>query len=234
MQDSRMYSLNRVAVCKIAPDNLYVAPATITLYQKSYRTTLSATVCSVKVRMIRFNCGLFSHSSIVHDQNMITYELIVTPEMCKAAFTSGNLKVTLFEENFDVPVAFNRRKQSKFNSGVETRNTVYCNKGQVKHYTFETFMPRLNLTFTYGTKEVPIKDGKKLPCLLMEGGCETTTIDPFAYTWNTPESCVMTKVLTQNAKMLLYPLTADEKENQFFFFSEFNDTIENGMNLNEN
>ena len=36
-QDNRMYSLNKVAECKISPENLYIAPATITLYQKNYR-----------------------------------------------------------------------------------------------------------------------------------------------------------------------------------------------------
>ena len=64
----------------------------------------------------------------------------------------------------------------------------------------------------------------------MEGGCETTTLDSFAYTWDTPENCVMTKILTQDAKMLHYFLTMDQKENQFFFLSEFNDTGK-GMNI---
>ena len=91
-------------------------------------------------------------------------------------------------------------------------------------------MQRVNLTYNYGTKEVSNRDKKKLPCLLMEGGCETTTLDSFAYTWDTPENCVMTKILTQDAKMLHYPLTTDQKENQFFFLSEFNDTGK-GMNI---
>ena len=54
----------------------------------------------------------------------------------------------------------------------------------------------------------------------MEGGCETTTRDSFAYTWDTSENCVMTKILTQVAKKLHYPLTTDQKENQFFFLCE--------------
>ena len=66
----------------------------------------------------------------------------------------------------------------------------------------------------------------------MEGGCETTTLDSFAYTWDTPENCVMTKILTQDAKMLHYPLTTDQKENQFFFLSEFNDTWK-GMTIKQ-
>ena len=62
-----------------------------------------------------------------------------------------------------------------------------------------------------------------------EGGCETTTLDLFAYTWDTPENSVMTKILTQIAKMLHCLLTTDQKENQFFL-SEFNDTGK-GMNI---
>ena len=83
MQDNRMYLLNKVAECKISPENLYIAPATITLYQKNYRTDLSATMCSGKVHVFRYNCGMFSHTSYVHDQNSITYDLIVTHEMCR-------------------------------------------------------------------------------------------------------------------------------------------------------
>ena len=67
----------------------------------------------------------------------------------------------------------------------------------------------------------------------MEDGCETITLDSFAYTWDTPENCVMTKILRQDAKMLHYPSTKDQKENQFFFLSEFNDT-EKGMNIKFN
>ena len=40
----------------------------------------------------------------------------------------------------------------------------------------------------------------------------------------------MTKILTQDAKMLHCPLTMDQKENQFFFHSELND-IGKGMNI---
>ena len=88
MQDNRMYSLIKVADCKISPENLYIAPATITLYQKNYRTDLSATMCSVKVHVFRYNCGMFSHTPYVHDQKSITYDKIVTPEMCRLASKS--------------------------------------------------------------------------------------------------------------------------------------------------
>ena len=95
---------------------------------------------------------------------------------------------------------------------------------------FETLMQRGNLTSNHGTKEVSKRDRKKLPCLLMEGGCETTTLDSFANIWDTPEKCVMTKILTQDAKVLHYSLTTDQKESQFFFLGKFNHTRK-GMNM---
>ena len=84
-EDNRMYSLNEVADCKITPENLYVTPAAITLHQKNYGTDLSATTCSVKANVFRHNCGMISHSSYVHTQKSIRYDLIVTPEMCRQA-----------------------------------------------------------------------------------------------------------------------------------------------------
>ena len=225
MQDNRMYSLNKVAECNISPKNLYIAAATITLYQKNYRTDLSATMCSFKVHVFRYNCGMFSHTSYVHDQNSITYDMIVRPEMCRLASKSKKksksqhlMKILMFPLNL-----IQKHNQISMMAKLlaQQLNVLTAKK---KHYTFETLMQLVNLTYNYGTKEVSNRDRKKLPCLLMEGGCETTTLDSFAYTWDTPKNCVMTKNLTQDAKMLHYPLTMDQKENQFFFLSEFNDT----------
>ena len=93
-----------------------------------------------------------------------------------------------------------------------------------KHHTFEMLMQRINLNYGYESKEDSNRDSIKLRCFLMEGGCEITILDSFAYTWDTPANCAMTKNLTNYAKMLHYPLTTDQKEDLFFFPSEFNDT----------
>ena len=170
---NRTYWLNQVAGCKNESENFYVAPATITIYQKSYWTTLWETRYSVQVHVLSLNWGLFSFSSIVRDLIFITYELIVTPEMCSDKSTSGTLKFVSLVENFDVLIAFNKRKQSNFNSGVENKINRYCNKGQVKHCTLKTSMHRLKLTSNQGAEEVSNKNGRKVPSLPVEGGCET-------------------------------------------------------------
>ena len=90
-EDNRINSLNEVADCKITPENLYVTPAAITLHQKNYGTDLSATTCSVKANVFRHNCGMISHSSYVHTQKSIRYDLIVTPEMCRQASKTNKI-----------------------------------------------------------------------------------------------------------------------------------------------
>ena len=172
------------------------APVTITLYHKNYRTDLSATMCSVNAHVFRYNCGLFFHTSYLFDQNSITYDMIVTPEMCRLAWNSWTTKITSFDEIFDVPIDFDLKTQSNFNDAQAHSSTIKCTSSQIKHYTFETSMQRVNITYNYGIERVSNEDRRKSPCLLTEGGCKTTMLDSFAYTWDTPEKCVMTKCCT--------------------------------------
>ena len=112
-QDSRIYSLDKVAECKNSPKNLYVAPFTITLCHKNYRTDLPATMWSAKFHVLRYNCGMFSHTAYVHDQNSIFYDMIVTLEKCRLASKSKKMKFLSTEEKFDVPI----QAQSNFSDG---------------------------------------------------------------------------------------------------------------------
>ena len=131
VQDNRNYSLNKVVKCEISPENLYIAPATITLYQKNYRTDLSATMCSVKVHVFRHNCGKFSHTSYVHDQNSITYDMIVALELYRLASKAKEIIITAFDEKFDVPIEFGMKTESNFNDGQSVSSTIECTSGQI-------------------------------------------------------------------------------------------------------
>ena len=35
------------------------------------------------------------------------------------------------------------------------------------------------------------EDGLQLPCPSEELGCDTTSFDPYAYTWDAPDNCVL-------------------------------------------
>ena len=108
---------------------------------------------------------MFSHTSYVHDENRITHDIIVTPEMYGlASKLKKKIKITAFDEKFDVPIEFDTKIQSNFNDGQAVSSTIECASGQIKHYTFETLLQRVNLTYKYGTEEASNRDRKKLPC----------------------------------------------------------------------
>ena len=155
--------------------------------------------------------------------------MIVTPEMCRLASKSKKIKITSFDENLDVSIEFDVITWWSFKDGQAVSSTIGCTSGQIKHYTFETLMQRVKLTYNYGTKELSNRDRKKFQSLLMQGGCET----PHSTHLHIPgilQKVIWWQRFSRDAKMLHYPLTRDQKQNQFFFLSEFNDTAEE-MNI---
>ena len=59
------------------------------------------------------------------------------------------------------------------------------------------------------TLKVTIKNGKVLsdmglilPCALEELGCETTSLDPYAYIWDYPDNCVLSILRTEDVNMV--------------------------------
>ena len=91
------------------------------------------------------------------------------------------------------------------NQGVdlEGESSTSCdNRGQIKHFSFETLMQETVLDIDLNDRTVYNSQGLKLPCALSEAGCHSTSLDPFAYNWEAPENCIVTKRFSQNAKML--------------------------------
>ena len=48
MTENNLYALNQLSKCNIAPENLEVSGAKITMYTKHFRQEINATVCRVK------------------------------------------------------------------------------------------------------------------------------------------------------------------------------------------
>ena len=97
----------------------------------------------------------------MHNQTSITYDMIVTPEMCRLASKPKKIKITEVDENFDVPIEFDTKTQSILNDDQGVSSTIVCTSGQNKHYTFGTLMQRVNLTYIYmGPKRFLIGTGK--------------------------------------------------------------------------
>ena len=45
-------------------------------------------------------------------------------------------------------------------------------------------------------------DGLQLPCPLEELRCDTTSFDPYAYTWDAPDNCVLATHRKEDVNMI--------------------------------
>ena len=64
------------------------------------------------------------------------------------------------------------------------------------------------------------KDGLQLPCPLEELGCDTTSFDPYAYTWDAPDNCVLAIHRKEDVNMI------KQGKNNYYIVSGRNDTIQ--------
>ena len=228
MQENKMYALNQVALCKVSPENLYTTDSTISVCQRSYRTYLNAVMCKIKTFPIRYNCGIRAHSSIVHNMNMITYEFVIPPEDCEKA--AKNNKITVNEDGYthELIIKMDESILQHRNEGtsLEGDSSTSCKKrGQIKHCSYETHMQKVQLKPRNKTSTNPY--GIPLPCTVLEGGCKSTSLDPYAYTWDMPENCVVTKFFSQKQKMVKYANKLDHP--QYHIRSE--GSAPNGLDL---
>ena len=203
MRKNRMYSLNQVAPCTISPEQVKVADAYVHVYQRSFRTSVDATMCRVKIQPLRFHCGMFSHSSIVHKQSSITTDYVLSADDCRQAIATKELNISYWGKTFTASVDYDVETQSWGNAGTKRENKDECDdSGEVKHLSIVTFMQNVTLYVDFQTLEVRNPFSMKLPCTLNEEGCFTTTLDPHAYVWDAPENCLVTQLFSQPARML--------------------------------
>ena len=158
MKESKMYALNQVAQCKIKPKNIKVAPATVTLYQRSYRTKVKADkMCRVKLQALRMHCGFLSHSSLAYDQISSTTDVIVPPEKCRIANKTGQIAITEYDRTYKLDISNEVSKDQYTHGGLNEDdhledNTDCSSSEEAKLFSFETQMQRVQLEVDQETK----------------------------------------------------------------------------------
>ena len=84
MTKKNLYVLNQVSKFNIAPENLEVSRAKITMYTKHFRQEINATVCRVKHQSEQWHCGFGYDSSMdAHHTGGVTLDLTVTASQCR-------------------------------------------------------------------------------------------------------------------------------------------------------
>ena len=63
------------------------------------------------------------------------------------------------------------------------------------------------------------KNGLQLPCFLEKLGCDTTSFDPYAYTWDAPDHCVLAIHLKKDVNMI------KQGKNNYYIVSEQHQSV---------
>ena len=159
MKENKMYALRQVAQCNIKPKNIKIAPAPVTLYQRSYRTKSETLICRVKSQASRWHCGFLSHLSLAYDQISLTTDVIVTPENCRLANKTEQIAITEYDRTYKLDVSNEVLKHQYTHGGLNEDdhlddNIDCCSSGEVKLYSFETQLQRVELEVDQETKSV--------------------------------------------------------------------------------
>ena len=100
MTENNLYSLNQVSKCNIAPENLEVSRAKITMYTKHFRQEMNAANCTVKYHNEQWHCGFGDDSSMdAHHAAELRIDLTVTVSQCRTLAKRGS--ITLRDETLE-------------------------------------------------------------------------------------------------------------------------------------
>ena len=220
MTENSLYAINQVRPCHITPEELEVSKATITLYTKHFRKELNATKCRIQHQREKWHCGHNDHSSIDHTIAGITSDLIISPEHCRtlAKGASINLQGHWIGAEWDTktPVV-------KVTGDPTGSNRNHCNTGGwISRDTFIIHMQSTTLKVTMENGKGLSDMGLILPCALEELGCETTSLDPYAYNWDYPDNCVLSVLRTEEVNMVrqdtkYYVISGKDSTSKFVF-----------------
>ena len=95
-------------------------------------------------------------------------------------------------------------------------NRNHCSShGWITRNTFLPHMQRRTLKVRMSTGKVLSDSAQVLPCALEELGCETTSLDPYAYIWGYPDNCVLSVLRTEEVNVVKQGTKYNIIHNQF-------------------
>ena len=184
-----LYALNQVQQSHITrksleatSQELEISQTKIILYSKHLRKELNATKCRIQHQREKWHCGHNDQSSIEHTIAGITSDLVPSPEQSRSVAKG---KMFYLADQF-LRVEYDTKKPIVITDGSTSddyrNHCTFC--GWITRDTFLPHMERTTLKVTMSTGKVLSDSAQVLPCALEELGCETTSLDPYAYLWH--------------------------------------------------
>ena len=220
MTENNLYSLNQVKPCNMAPQNNQMNDVKLTMYTKHFRTEINATICRIKHHRNKFHYGMHDHTSMEIEQPQITSDVDLTPGKCKQASEGRSLTL------FDHKLTFAKGKKEIHHKWTGDKSEDYRNEGDCKEWitknTFESHIQDITLKVRIKDAKIFNRNDQLLTCDLDELGYESTSLDLYAYTWKTPENCILSVLKEDYAHMLkndhhYYIVSQNTSENKYLF-----------------
>ena len=189
MTKNTLYALNQVRQCHITPEELEISQTKIILYTKHFRKELNATKCRIQHQHEKWHCAQNNHSSIDHTIAGNTSDLVISTEQCRSLAKGKSIYLAdqFLSVEYDIKIPF-----VKTDGFTSDDNRNHCNvRGWITRDTFLPHMQRTSLKVGMSTGKVFSDSAQVLPCALEKLGCETTSLDPYAYVRDYPDNCVL-------------------------------------------
>ena len=92
----------------------------------------------------------------------------------------------------------------------------------MEKYTFETHIQDITLNVKLRDGTIMNRNGQPLPCKLDALGCDSTSLNPYAYVWDNPDSCILTVLKEEYVNMIksddqYYIGSRNDSENKYLF-----------------
>ena len=200
MTENTLYAHNQVRQCHITPEELEISQTKIILYNKHFRKELNATKCPIQHQREMWHCGHNDHSSIDHTVAGITSDLVISAEQCRSLAKGKSIYLA---DQF-LAVEYDTKDLIVQTDGsTSDSNRNHCNvRGRITRNTFLPHMQRTAIKVRMSTGKVLSDSAQVPPCALEELGCETTSLDPYAYIWDYPDNCVLSVLRTEDFNMV--------------------------------
>ena len=200
MTENNLYALNQVGPCHVSPEKIEINPAIITVYTKHFRTELNGTMCRLKHSRFKCHCGYHDHASIDAEQNTITSDIDLSIEQCRRARREGKIQIldhmVHFEKGTKLVHSYTNGKKSE-----ENRN--HCNgRPWMTKDTFESHIQEVTLKVNLRDGTVHNVNGNPLTCKLDDLGGQSTSLDPYAFTWDHQDNCVLSVLKEEQVNMI--------------------------------
>ena len=198
--EKTLFALNQVRQCHLTPEELEFVQKKIIFYTKHFQKKLNSKKFRKHHQQEKKHCGHNDHSSIDHTLGRNTSDLVISAEQCRSVAKGTMISLADQFSGFEY-VTMNPLVITDGSTSNDSRN--HCTaRGWIVRDIFFPQLQRTTLKVRKSAGRVLSNSAQVLPCALEEPGCETTSLDPYAYISDHPDNCVLSVLRIEEVNMV--------------------------------